>query len=411
MKNISLDLNEANLQKQFSRWKAQAVHLCGSALVMERDEQGALTGKRVVQPLAMAVQSFFSRIEQGFNDPETIRQRNEFLALAAVDDNARRQLAAMRVEQYQNYALAHQNIINFFFEQVALENDGSAYAKNETMTEIAVRAIGEDNNARRTRLVKPHEEERIPLIWLATDEVEYVVIDIYKGNVVEAALKTINLGYDMANQREQRAWDLLNTTTAVQGGALFRTSFATALANSNKVLRPWLANSRIKAGNLPTGNDITVQGTSASTKFRTRVLLEISRYGDRFKGVFAEGDLMPTGRILIPGGDVAELGEEVEVGDGNSDPVAAQILQQGYATISYLGKRWVLVPDNTLDAGTCYPEFNRKVGKIFTKPGLDKELVRADEDKNREHRKMRSVFGAYINITSMPFVARFKYKS
>lgn len=411
MKNITLDSASANLKLQIARWKAQSSQLCGTALVLERGDDGRPTGNRVRVPMSEAVESFFCRMEQGMNDPETERQRNEFIAEAHKDPKVMEQFNAIRVETFQNYVLAHQNIISFFFEQVQLANDEVAYAQNETMQEIKVRTIAEDNNARRVRIVKPMEEERIPLIFISTDEVEYTVMDIYKGSVVSAALSTIKLAYDMANQREQLAWDLLNNATIANGGPVFNTSFATALGNSNKALRPWVLNSRIDARNIPDRNDFVVAGTGAETKFRTQVIKEISRYGDRWKGNFPDGDLIPTGRILIPGNDIADLGDEAVIGDSESGPVIDQIQAQGYGSISYLGKNWTLVPDNTLAPGTCYPEFNRKIGKVYSKPGMEEEEVTPLKRKNREKRYIKTVFGGYINITQIPFVARFKYKS
>ena len=383
MKNI-LDHNEVNLQAQFKRWKAQSAHLCGSALVMNRDEATGLPTEGYERvPMAQAVQAFFSRVEAGMNDPETTAQRNEFIARAAADPAVKAQLCALRVETYQN----------------------------ETTQEIRVRAIADDSNARRARIIKPQEEEKIPLIWLSTDEIEYTVIDIYKGNVVTAALNTIRLAYDMANQREQRCWDLLNSATAANGGPVFLDTFDTT--NGSKVLRNFVPNSRINLANLPQGNDFAVAGNGANTPFRTAVLKSISRYADQWKGVFPEGDLGVTGRILIPGKDIADLGDEVEVGDGNSDTVSDQILTQGYATITYLGRRWTLVPDNTIAPGTCYPEFSRKIGRVYSKPSLDEEITdssMAQKRRNRESRWMKGPFGAYINVSQLPFVARFKYR-
>ena len=411
MKNI-LDHNEVNLQAQFKRWKAQSAHLCGSALVMNRDEATGLPTEGYERvPMAQAVQAFFSRVEAGMNDPETTAQRNEFIARAAADPAVKAQLCALRVETYQNYVLAHQNIISFFFEQVQLGTEDVPYAQNETTQEIRVRAIADDSNARRARIIKPQEEEKIPLIWLSTDEIEYTVIDIYKGNVVTAALNTIRLAYDMANQREQRCWDLLNSATAANGGPVFLDTFDTT--NGSKVLRNFVPNSRINLANLPQGNDFAVAGNGANTPFRTAVLKSISRYADQWKGVFPEGDLGVTGRILIPGKDIADLGDEVEVGDGNSDTVSDQILTQGYATITYLGRRWTLVPDNTIAPGTCYPEFSRKIGRVYSKPSLDEEITdssMAQKRRNRESRWMKGPFGAYINVSQLPFVARFKYR-
>lgn len=404
--NLPLNLTGSELQSLCRKWAARSTHYCGEAAVLDEEKLLASgeTEYAKVQ-MASALKDFFTRMADGLNDPKTARERNEFLAKAQKDPKVRAQMCALRIETYQNYAIAHQQIIPFFFEQVALLPNERPVAQNETTQQIRIVALGDDGEPGQIKIVKPQTEALLDMEWISTEEVEYQVIDKWTGSVVDAALATIQLAYDMANERERRAFALLNTNT-VFGNFNFTTGA--------KQGRTANLNSRINPANLPTSNDIEVQGTNADSNFRTRVLLEICKYADRWAGAFPGRNLMPTGRILIPAGDIADLGSEFNPTGAQSNPVSDQVLEDGYGRVNYNGKNWTLVPDNTLAPGVCYPEFNIKVGRIFTKPSLDQEIVDDSvqmKKKNRESRLMKSLFGAYINFSQRPFVARFTYRT
>jgi len=94
--------------------------------------------------LSEALPKFFNELLNSTNDPEKIRQRNEFLARAENDPVARQQLAAVRVELFNNYLLATNHFLDFFFEVVNLKMDERPVAQNTTMQPVKCYYIGDD---------------------------------------------------------------------------------------------------------------------------------------------------------------------------------------------------------------------------------------------------------------------------
>lgn len=365
----------------------------------------ALCGRTVDgKPLGVAVKQFFADLLASTTDPEKIRQRNEFLAKAEKDPVARQQLCGIRIETFNNYILATQNIIAMFFDQVNLALDERPVMQNTTEQEVRVYYVGQDGQAKSVKVAKDDDELLINLHWLTTDKVKYRRNDIYRGSIVDAALKVLRMAYDMVNQMEAQAFTVLGTC------------FGVFTFTGKKANYTYLANSRIKTGNLPTTNDITVPGTTGATMFRYRVFRSIKKYGDQWTGCFPEGPLVPTGRILISALDASDIAEEIVPSGNTNNTVADQLMEQGWSVINYLGMNWKLVTDNTIDAGSCYAEFNRKPGRVYLKPGMDREQIRGEEDyqlsqNNEEERWNQKVFGCATNSAIRVNVARFKFKS
>jgi hypothetical protein len=346
------------------------------------------------------------------NDTTTPEERAAFLSRAENDRYTRQQLCALRVEQANNFIYATQNIIPMFYEIVNLANDERPVFQNNTMQEVRVGYIGQDGASDTAKIIKPQDEVLIDLNTLATDEIRYRKVDIYSGSVVDAALQTIKLAYDMGNQMEGKAFDLL-TSSVVNGGA-----FGTFTFTGSKPSRVYMANSRIKTALLPTTNDISLSdngtGSGQSNAFRYGVLRAAKKYSDQWGKAFPEGPLTPTGRILVPGAEASDLAIEITPSGTTRNKVADQLLEQGYATIDYLGVMWQIVPDNTISSGACYVEMNRKPGTVFLKPSHDKEKISdsyENDRNNEEARYMTKVFGAYINSPRRINALRIIYSS
>ncbi len=394
-------LSEIEFKNRLKVFRYKATQLCGQS------PDGT--------PLSVSVPAFFDKLiaDTDNRTPEFAAQRAEFLQRAQTDPRTREQLCGIRVEQFGNYLMATTNIIPFFFNLVTLADDEEPVAKNTTTQEIQVSYVAEDGASHTKKIVKPQSVEKIALHWLTSDEVRYRKVDIYKGRIVDAALATIQLAYDVALQMDRKAFALLTAATG-SGGAFGTINYTTG----NKATRVRVPNSYVNVANLPTTNDITVRktgsGTGESNLFRYDVFADIIKYSQQLSaGSPGEGPLIPTGRILIPGADPSDLTSEITPSGLTSNPVADQLLTMGYMTVDYLTKTpWVLVPDNTLSPGACYAEFNRKPGEVFLKPGLDEEKLDdsyATSRKNEEARYVRKPFGAYINATQRINAARFIY--
>ena len=366
--------------------------------------------------LSTEVGSYYDAVIKGYQDGEMLKKRGELLkglASNPKDEGLRKQMAGMRIETFSNYLLAPALWLGMFAETVNLANDDVAYAQRLTKQEISVYGVGGDGSPSGVKISVDTDETRIPLGFMTTDIVRYRKVDVYKGSVVDPALATIKLAYDMGNRINYKVQQLL-----LGSGSNFFGSF-TFPGTSKRVSWPYVANSYINTANLPTGNHVVVyeqDGATKTTKFGFRVLDAIMDYCTRWDGAFEDGvNLRPTGKIVLPPAHIKEISIGITPSGMTRNKIADELMELGWFSVNYLGVDWVFVPDTTLDPNVrrCYPEFNKKAVKVYFKPGLDEEKDSSGnydhETKNEEERYMRRVFGAYWDTTRRPYQARFDY--
>lgn len=391
--------NLTELQERLEYFAHRSKYLVGTAL--EKDAEG----KTIKVALNSKVTKYFEDLLLSTKDPEKIRQRTELMERAVNDPAVRQQLNAIRIEQFNNYIFASQNFLDFFFEMVNLKPDERPNFQNTTLNEVSVYYVGQDGSPKKYKVPRDDQFELKNLHYLTTDAVRYQVVDIYRGSIVDNAVQTLRLAYDMRNQMEQKSFDLFNTGTTV---------FGTFTFTGNRNNYPYLANSRIKVANLPPTNELRADGTTVNTNFRFGVMDKIVDYYTRWFGSDPDGDVKPTGRILVPGSDVSGIGKDMTPTNAKQNEIAEQVQRQGWIDLGmYLGINWRIVPDNTLQPGVCYPESTRKPGRIWLKPALDQEkIINTAEldEKNEEERKMRKVFGADINSVTRRYLCRVTYR-
>lgn len=388
-----IDLEDQNFQQLIKRTAKKATQLCG------RTNDG--------KPLGAAVALYLTALATSMDAPKEAKEAIDLVARARNGDkDAISELRGIRLDTFNNYLLASQNIIGFFFDIVDLAEDEKPYAKNETKQDIRVAFVGGDGQPNTSRIIKPHNEERIPLRWLTTDEVEYFLTDIYNGRVSESAKATIDLGYNMRNKMEETAWNLLQRSVAT-GGAFGDFAFT-----GSKVTWPFVISGRTKLPNLPTTNSITVPGTGAGTKFRYAVFQQVKKYAEQWGSMFRDGPLVPTGRLLVPSSEASDIATEISPTGSTNNKVADELLETGWARVEIHGQPYTIIADETLSPGACYAEYNRKAGTFYTKSGLDQEIMDDSKEmlkRNKESRFMRKAVGAYINSSRRMNVARFIY--
>jgi len=396
MQNMTLP----ELQERMRYFGRRARTLCGVGL----------DGK----PLGETLGAFFDTMASGINDPKTISARNEFMAKVDVDPAARRQFCALRLETYNNYLLAEMQWINYFFSIVNLKDDERPMEQNDYDKEIKLYFVGADGRPKNAKVFKDPTENLLPLRVLASPVMRYKVNDIYRGNIVDQAVKTLTLSRDAVNRMERECFNLLQTIF----GAF---TFTGAKANW-----PFVANSYINTDNLPTTNDVEV--LNANGYFDYPTLDEIINYAKLVNGVRMPntGEFRPTGRIRVPSTHIRYFGTFASGSStpGTATPASAApaapeeaIYEKGWGGVFYKGIQWVFEPDATLDPAVkkCYPEFTIKPGRVFFKPSQDKEVVRTGQQdsvlfqNNEEERQMSKVFAASINSATRIFAARFDY--
>jgi hypothetical protein len=400
----TINLNTISMEQLHARLKlfgTRGLALCG------RTADGQLLGRQV--------KKFFDELLTSTTDPERIRQREEFMARAEKDPVARQQLCGIRVETINNYIMATINIMGMFFEVVNLADDERPVVQYTTNQEIAVAYVGSDGGLRSAKVVKEDDEVLINLHYLTTDAVRYRRVDIYRGTIVDAALKTLWMAYDLKNQMDARCYSLLTDATKGAFGT-FRYYKDGQTPLSKRSQYTYLPNSRIDVRNLPATNDVVLGDNSTSTSFRIACLRAAKKYVSKWQGCFPEGDLALTGRVLIPGADAADISDEIVPSGSTRNRVADELMERGWARINYLGTDFDLHTDNTLPPNQCLFELNRKPGRVYLKPSQDREVARGEDvyelaKNNEEERWSQKVFGAYITSATRMNVLRVTYRA
>jgi hypothetical protein len=388
------------LQGRLKQMRARATHLCGRSI----------DGRPLSEAVAQALTELHDQNEELFKSPEKQRERSEYLSKAEKDAILQEELCALRIEQANNYLLADLNIVPFFFNIVNLQNDERPMIQNNTKQNIRVGYTGGDNGPKHlVKIVPVQEEILMNLRWLATEEVRVKKIDIYRGDVTDAANSTLMEAYDMKNQVEQIGWDLI-TKTPAQGGLFGAFTFGGA----KKCSDVYVANPRIQAGVLPTTNDIVLAGNGANTTFRWEAFQAALDYEARWGQAFMDGPLRLTGRIMISGLDVTGIAKTIVPTGNTNNSVADELLEKGWSQVGYLGRNFTLMADNTIPPKSCYFEFNKKPATMWLKPGLAHEERRDDYETrktNEEFRYMKQPIGGFINAPDRVRALRITFKN
>lgn len=401
-------MTQPELQARLEYFSRRAHSLCGMIAVNEKDASGNKT--TVLKPIGEHLSNWFKALLNGSSDPAQIAERNEFLHKVQNGDAvANAQFCAARLENFNNFLSAQLDWINQYAEVVTLKDDEWPAEQNSTKQEITCFYVGEDGTPKMQKIRKEDPEQRIQLRFITTPVVRLKENDIYRGSVIDAALQTITMSFDLANKTQYEFITMLKANA-------FQTAWS--FANAKKQRWPFITNSYIDQNNLPAGNDITVTGASGATYFDFATLDEIIDYAARWDNLSPEGNLRPTGRIRLPSSHLRKFGSGVTPSGATSNKIADSLLENGWTGINYRRVDWVFIPDSTLSASEniCYPEFNFKPARYFTKPSQDKEVVRTGQqsqrlfEANEQERQIAKVYGASINTSQLWKIARFKYK-
>lgn len=330
-----------------------------------------------------------------------------FYTEAYANPEKMRSLSALRTQQFSSYVNASLNFAARYYEVVNLAADERPVIQEVLpRNEVAFGYVGQDGNARRMKVMPDSAETLLPMKFLNSEVLRYRLVDIYNGNAAAAAVATVDLASDSANKIDALAYTLL-TASLSDGGV-----FGNFTVTGNKVNRVYLANSRVQTGNLPTSNDLSCSNNSGSTKFRLEAFKKAMNYCDRWAGCFSDGDLRPTGFVLLPSGDATDLADEITP---TTTSIAASTVQENllhnYTRVNYLGVNWTLIPDNTLSDGKAYFILNKPVGFIYRKPSLDMEVTETNRHQNWEERFMKTAIGLFIPTQRRMNALRVTYRT
>jgi hypothetical protein len=407
----SMTRNE--MEERLSYFGRRAKSLCGRIMVKD-----PATGHMVSKPLAEEVSHFFDTLLASTSDAKVIAQRNEFFAkVESGDPVAKAQFASARLEQFNNFLMARLDWINQYAEVITLGADEWPAEQNTLKTEVTCGFVGEKGTPKLMSIQKDDVERRIPIRLLTTPVIRYTEMDLYRGDIVSAALQTLNLTFDLANKKNYEFFQIV----------LAGFTPAWDFTNAKKARWPFITNSYIDQNNLPAGNDVTVTGAAAGvmgsavgTYFDFSTLDEIIDWCARWNGLSPEGDLRPTGRIRLPSSHLKFFGKAVTPTGSQNNKVADDLLEKGWTGVKYRGVDWVFIPDSTLSSTSyyAYPEFNLKPAKLWRKTGKpwERDVTRTGEqdrelfDSGEQERQVRTNYAAAINYSNLRKFARFKYK-
>ncbi len=320
------------------------------------------------------------------------------------DLDARTQLNELVIEVTTNYVIATMNF-GSFFEIRTLQPNQSPAIQNNTRQEIKATYVGQDGETQMTKVIKPQRETTVDLHELVSEEVNYRMRDIYTGDVQEAARATFDIAFDLANQIETILFALLIDNT---NGALGTFD----ITNANKAARVYHPHSRVLSGVLPTTNDVSIASVSGSTKFGFTTFDEIIDYCVRFAKTTSDGDLRPTGEVIVASQDVREVAAGITPTNARAADLVENILKQGWYDVGdYMGVNWRVVPDNTIARKKCYARLNKPVGILWLKPSMDSVEETVQNVKNIASRVEGKVIGAAIPTPNKRNIVRVAYRT
>lgn len=311
-----------------------------------------------------------------------------------VRDGERSTHNGLRIITEQNWMVPSLLFAAMFFDTQSLAPDDQVIYQRRTKQEIELFQYGKNGKPKRFSFTDEQFYSNgvpVTLKWLSTRRVEYPLMDLNKGSLREAALETFDLGTDMA-----AAVDAEAKAMAVAG------AYTTWNFTGSPVARIINAHSRVVTANFPTTNIIA---GGANPNLLTLCRAVKAYCGAWGTGAFHDGDLAPTGRILVPSGDVDRIIglSDLSTVSAAKSALGEQLQKEGWTTFHFLGIDWQLVPDNTLASGVLYPQLNKPIGTIFFKPAFDKEVVKVEDEKDElggdyESRYLKKPLGVVLPV-------------
>jgi hypothetical protein len=412
-----------SIKQELDRMLQFSIAACGTVAQKAKDADGK--DIVVTTDLAAATKKFLTTLASDTDkaDPKEIAAK----IVAAWDDKTgklQRELDAIRLEQIGNFIVSESTFRSSFFVIESLGPDEQPWYINETMQEVRVGAMGEDGHPEQVRIVRPQERTNVGLYAIASDKARYKIMDIYRGDVSQAGLATINVARDIRIKLDRLHYNLLNT--AVASGGCYG-AFSYENSRSNAATRVYVPHSIIVTAQLPSSNAlVNGSGTGgiggadlrfavryydpASTSasgFRPAVLMAIEDYANAWGNCLPMGAfgsrLVPTGEILVPSCDIINMARYLTMTSNTySNVLQEQVQNQGYMKLNLNGRTWTFISDNTIPTGSCYPRFNLLPGISYSKPSWDRAFVKRDDEENWEERWNRVSWGAMLPAQNRP---------
>ena len=351
------------------------------------------------------MKSFCEQAREAIETEGWLAARAEVMTLAARGDkDAQQELAAIVRRTCTNLLTGYAGWAAFF-EMQSLANEDQAYLEFSTGREIKFETVGQDGGLRTVQADLDKLQYPVQLHWLWSQEVEYPLMDIYKGSVSDLALATIDAARDLAAKINALCGSyILAGASGSRIGAF--TLDGTPDAH-------YIAHSLIDTSNLPTTNLLVpAAGNTTTSYFRKENLDQIIEYAASWgAGAFPDGDLQLTA-IHLASKNSTDWLKQVTLGSV-SNFVVDQIFNGG-AVVNYGGVKIPVVADNTIPAtgaGYAYARFNKPIGVMLEKPGMDMISTEENARKNKGSFSQGKVYGFGMPRPWAVNIAAAKYRN
>lgn len=332
---------------------------------------------------------------------EKYRRAYPYAGSSVANEAQMRSLNAMRIITIENFARVMSTWRAMFFENVTLGPDERPAYKHTYKNEIDVYTSSQDGGLKRTRAVKP-QKEVYPEIWeKRAGPVTYRIRDILNGDVGQAAQATFDLAADKIEVDDLDHYNALATC------------FGAFTTTGSKIDRTFIAGRNVRAGVLPSTNELTTPSQDANSKFKIETIQQAINYVTRFGKVLGGQPLRLTGIIIIPADEAIGITSQFSPTSTMSNPSADRIIED-FMSFPYMGTQYTLVPDVYIPVGKCIFQTDRKVGHSYEKPSWDTDLVIPSDPaqrvlENREERTLAYARGISIPAPWKAHVVRVQY--
>lgn len=353
--------------------------------------------------------------------PADLKANNEklgklFQGWHAGDPESANALCELIITTTQNFVLPNL-VFGRFFEVKTLGEKDSPGEVNLTQSEFKCKVISQDNGV--ADIVKITKERRTvnhDLFAVITPRLEWTIRDLYRGNIENAAQVMVDIAEVIAQEIEKRLHPEGSTFLESGEGALESDVYGAFTLTGAKSGRVWTKNSMIKAGYLPTTNELSISGVGAGTTFGFSAFETILAYCHGFsatRDVGGSGELAPTGEVYVAAPDVREILTGLTTVTGaKSTPIAEQLQERGWMELPMFGGVvWKVIPVQTIARKQLYARLNRPVGTLYFKPSEDAVDEQADKMKNIAWRQEKKVMSIVIPLPNVRNTCRVAYRT
>jgi hypothetical protein len=274
---------------------------------------------------------------------------------------------------------------------------------------VALSLVGQDGGimSRNGAIVPSQSQYQLPGPFnLATELSTYQLIDFQRGNVADLSLALIDQARDWSLSLDNRLWKSLQTTSATAGAG----TTSPFKFTGPKEKRTFNLHSTIYSANLPQTNILDCNPNGGRPGYIDKTVLDaIVLYARRLSGTNF-GPIKPMAIYFPSAIDLQVITTITQTTNDVTASIARQIVEGGEIGNLY-GQPFAYRPLPTLDptGKYVYVRFNKPVGIVGFKPGLDMTFNERYPQKNYGEIGMSKLWTAGIPEQWRPFFARVRY--